>query len=66
MSERIYIKNVKDARNNIGKKVYWNDVGSRYIFLRSGIIEEVSGKNILIDGNWLWRSNLKCLRNFKE
>lgn len=63
---RTLITSVKQAREHIGKMVFWDDVSSRYIFMRCGVVDEVSGKNICIDGNWLWRTSLKNLRNYQE
>lgn len=57
-----FIKSAADARAAIGKVVQWDDISPRYIFERSGIVEEVRGRNIVIDGDWLWRANLKNLR----
>ena len=58
------ITNMKEARDAIGSRVYWDDPDSaRYKGSeRSGILEEVIGKNVCISGNWLWRNNL---RNFR-
>jgi hypothetical protein len=57
------ITNAKEARERIGKRVEWDDGGSVYTFFRSGILQDVSGRNLLIDGDWKWRSDLKCLRD---
>jgi hypothetical protein len=59
------LKSIKDVRNMIGKKVYWDDPDSKryYGLERSGILTEVIGKNICVSGNWLWRTNLKNLRD---
>jgi len=61
-----YIKTVADAKTCIGKRVYWDDVSSRYVFLRSGIIESVKGWHVEIDGDHRHRCNLKNLRNFEN
>jgi len=64
MSE-IYIKTVADARACIGQKVYWDDAGSRYVFLRSGILEEVFRGNVRMgDGDYKRIKDLPGLRNF--
>jgi hypothetical protein len=62
------ITNVKESRAAIGKRVYWNDKPSaRYEgFEREGTLTEVSGKNLLIGGDWKWRTNLFNLRTTKE
>lgn len=57
------ITNVKEARAAIGKRVWWDDHGSRYVFLRSGMVTGAQGRNIEIDGAWHWRADLKSLRD---
>lgn len=61
-----YIKTAKVARENIGKMVFYDDIGPRYIMLRSGTLQEVDGRNVKIDGNWYWMSHLKGFRNFEN
>ena len=56
------ITNVKEARAAIGQRVWWDDVGKRYIFVRSGTLTGVKDKNVEIDGDWKWRPNLTNLR----
>lgn len=65
MSE-IYIKSALDARSCIGQRVYWDDVSSRYVFLRCGLLSEVQGRNLMINEEWQSRSSLKNLRNFEN
>jgi len=65
MKEESMITSVGDARACKGQRVYWDDVGTRYIFLRDGILEDAEGANVLIDGDWKHRSSLKNLRNFE-
>lgn len=62
------IKNIGDARAAIGQMVYWNERGSaRYHGAeRCGTLTEVSGKNLLINGEWKWRTDLLNLRTTKE
>ena len=62
----ISINSAADARKLIGKRVFWDDISVRYVFLRQGIVDDVSGKNICIDGNWETRSSLKNLRNYEN
>lgn len=64
--KEIYIKKVSDARACIGSQVWWDDYSSRYVCLRTGIIDEVQGGNINIEGNWMWRNDLRNLRNFEK
>ena len=47
----------------IGKQVWWDDRSPRYVFLRTGYVDEVDGRNICIDGNWVWRADLTNLRD---
>tara|TARA_R110000765_G_scaffold244631_11_gene346893 strand:+ start:1833 stop:2057 length:225 start_codon:yes stop_codon:yes gene_type:complete len=62
----MYITSNKEAKNCIGQQVWWDDHSSRYVMLRTGFLDGVSGGNIDIEGNWLWRNNLKDLRNFEK
>lgn len=39
-------------RSLIGKKIGWNRPG--WITPSFGVVEECSGKNILVDDNWEW------------
>jgi hypothetical protein len=55
------ITTAKELRKLIGSMVYWEDRGSRYDVQRCGIVEDVSGKNVLIDGDWKWRPDLRML-----
>ncbi|WP_439125966.1 MAG: hypothetical protein ACNJA3_29090 (plasmid) [Pseudomonas rhizophila] len=57
------IQSAKQARAAIGKQVWWDDHSTRYVMLRTGIVDEVDGGNICIEGNWLWRNDLKSLRD---
>lgn len=65
MSEQIYINCTADARKCIGQKVYWDDVSSRYIFLRHGILEEVFRGQVSIDGDFRRIKDRPGLRNFE-
>lgn len=60
------ITSAQQARSFIGKTVYWDDVGSRYIFLRQGVLEGVNGRTLLIDGDYKERGRLTKLRSTKE
>lgn len=59
------ITNAKEARAAIGKTVYWDDAGSRYIFLRSGKVTGYQGREIIIDGDYKWMHSLANLRTDK-
>jgi len=54
---------VSDVRKLIGKRIKYlrtHDIdrsGRGYIFPRYGTVEEVHGKNICIDGDWMGYSN---------
>ena len=65
MSE-LYITSAPVARKCLGAIVYWDDVGSRSVFLRSGKLEDYKNRNVMIDGNWMYLSHLKSLRNFED
>ena len=52
-----------EARTLIGKRVAWDEISPRYHFERSGILEEVDGRNVKIDGDYKW---LPYLTNFRE
>jgi esterase/lipase len=62
----VKIQKASEARLNIGKRVWWDDVSNRYSFLRSGIIDEVSGRNINIDGDWRWMPHMTNLRTTEK
>lgn len=59
------ITNIKEARACIGKMVYWEDHGQRYVFLRCGVLQGVQGKNLKIDDDWKWRTDLTNLSSDK-
>ena len=63
-----YFKKASQLKEYIGKTVYWDDVSSKYVFLRQGIVEEVLGHNVLISGEWYWFYKMKNwkIRNFKN
>lgn len=60
------ITSVKEARAAIGKQVWWEESGGHYTVTRTGYLEEVEGRNVMIEGNWLWRADLIMLRDTKE
>lgn len=60
----IYIKTVADARACIGQIVYWDDVSSRYIFLRRGILDEVFKGQVSVDGDFRRIKDRPGLRNY--
>jgi hypothetical protein len=62
MGLKMKITNIKEARAAIGSRVYWDDISIRYKILRSGILQEVEGKNMQIDGDWKWRTYLTNFR----
>ena len=61
-----YIKTVADAKKCIGERIYWDDVSSRHVFLRSGILERAIGYNLVIDGDYKYRPDMPGLRNFEN
>jgi len=63
--EREYITTAKQAKKYIGKMVYWTDFYSYHYYNRRGILEEVRGRNYLIDGDWKYKTDLKNFRNFE-
>ncbi|AWH14571.1 hypothetical protein [Aeromonas phage 13AhydR10PP] len=65
MTER-YIATAMEAKQFIGKKLFWDEASVRYVFLRCGILEEVYRGRLLFDGgNHLPVSHFKNLRTFK-
>jgi len=62
--EHVQIKNKADVMKCMGKQVYWDDIGSRWIFLRTGILEEYTRRQVCIDGNWYMMNRLSGLRNY--
>lgn len=61
-----YVSTATEAKKYIGQTLYWDDASNRYVFLRSGILEEVTGKNLRIDGDYKYIKDLPGLRNFPE
>lgn len=66
LTEDFYITDVATARRAIGHTVYWDDPGTRYVFLRKGSLEDVAGKNLKIDGDWKFRPDLQQLRTMQK
>ena len=60
-----YIKFASVARDNVGEKVYWDEVSSRYVYLRSGILTDVIGRNVAVDGNYKLMNDRLNFRNFE-
>lgn len=60
------IKTAAQARALIGKQVWWDDHSSRYVFLRTGIVTGVAGRNIEIDDSYRWMPNLTALRDTEK
>lgn len=53
------IKTIKQAKENIGRQAWWDDISNRYHFIRTGYLEGVQGKNLLIDGDYKWLPSLR-------
>lgn len=56
---------VSEAKKLIGKRVMWKehyDAARGTYFERTGIIDDVHGRNILIDGDWKWLPELHGLK----
>lgn len=60
------LKTLKAVRAYINKTVYWDDDSGRYSITRMGILEDVKGRNLLINGDWKWRPDLTNLRTTYE
>lgn len=61
------IKTMKDLRANLGKVLYYETSNSRYITLRTVVIERIEGNNLWTNsGNVEWFPDLKRhgLRNY--
>ena len=57
------ITNAAQARNAIGKTVYWDDISAKYHFIRSDTLTGVYGCSLEFGpGNWKERRDLKGLR----
>lgn len=63
-SDQIYIRTAADARKCLNQIVYWDDVGNRYIFLRSGLLTEYFNRNVCVDGDFKFMRDFPGLRNF--
>lgn len=51
-----------ELRKLIGQRVAWDDIGTRWHFVRVGVLEGVSGRNVIVNGDWKWAPGLKNLR----
>ena len=50
---------VSEAKKLIGKRIMWRECfGYRGDIIRSGVLEEVQGRNVVIDGDWKWLPDL--------
>lgn len=66
-NNEIYVTKAKDAKPFIGKTLYWDDVGSRYCFLRSGKLVAVHGRYLEFEnGDYELPSRFKGLRTFAD
>lgn len=54
----------KYLRKNIGKQVEWEEGydPNRGSFVRSGVLEDVQGKNVIISGDYKWYPDLRNLK----
>lgn len=66
MSENVYIRTAADAKKQIGKQVWWEEDARRAWVLRTGILDDVHGSEVMIDGDWKQRKYLTNLRTFKD
>ena len=59
------LKYIKDIRACIGRRVFWDerDTARYYGSELSGILTRVEGRNLEINGDWKWKSNLLNLRD---
>ena len=65
--DRKHIKTAADIKENIGRVVYWDDIGLKYNFLRSGVLHSYTNGIAVIDSNEMTLSEVKSLtklRNF--
>ena len=46
-------------RSLIGQRIEWRDPASLLHPVRSGVIEDVRGHNVMIDGDWKWGPTLR-------
>ena len=61
--------NSSEARQLVGEKIMWDKVDPRHQSLfgpHYGIVEEVSGKNILISGDWVWLPDIQILATIRQ
>jgi hypothetical protein len=52
----------KEARTFIGKGVEWDEPTRISLIPRRGYVEDVKGKNVLINGDWKWLPDIKEFR----
>jgi len=64
-----YKLTAKERRALIGKKVEWEYGHDHYrgtYNVRSGIVEASEGRNLLVDGDWMWYPDMKNLKEVDE
>lgn len=54
------IQTATQARAAIGTVVYWDDTYLIRPSVRHGTVNQVQGKNVMIDGDWKWLPDLKA------
>jgi hypothetical protein len=61
--------NSSEARRLIGKEILWDVAIERHRSILGpsrGIVEDVSGKNILISGDWRWLPDIRNVSVLNE
>lgn len=45
------VRTTAQARAHMGRRLYWDEVSSRYVFLRSGVVTDVTNGWVEFDGS---------------
>jgi hypothetical protein len=50
------ITSVKEANKHVGKKLYWDDIGKSFAFIRSGTLDEIIRNQLSFNGSQDYQS----------
>ena len=56
------VDNLAQAKAMIGQRLYWDEFGNRYVFIRSGILTEVFRRQLMFDESF----DYKPLRDYRN
>jgi hypothetical protein len=50
------ITSIKEAKQHVGKKLYWDEIGTSVAFVRSGILDEIIRNQLSFNGSQDYQS----------